>query len=338
MAVAQHMQTGAVGFRAAIVAGDGARAGRLLAESPHAVDEAEASFAAPTPLLLALRAGGGTRDSIALALLAAGASANLADAVGRPPLLVAAANSAPVAVLSALIANGACVGAADLDGATALHHLAAADAPDHVALLTRAGAPLESEAVRKGTAVAVAASMRASRALAALLAAGADASRSYGVSRLTPLHLVESMCPNEHAAAADCIRLLLAAGAGPNQRDTVAGMTALHRACVHQNVRAVAALLEAGGDLRIKDYEGRTPLALADLRIAAAPATRVWSVGALVVRNPAIGLTPSQADAGSGLMSRGELRRAVADAAGDAAWRRRSPLLVLWRVRHGVDP
>jgi ankyrin repeat protein len=54
------------------------------------------------------------------------------------------------------------------------------------------------------------------------------------------------------------LRALLKAGADVNSVDAF-GTTALHRAAMHAQVKAIKVLLAAGADPNVKDQSGRTP-------------------------------------------------------------------------------
>ncbi|XP_046379013.2 uncharacterized protein LOC124150879 isoform X2 [Haliotis rufescens] len=60
-------------------------------------------------------------------------------------------------------------------------------------------------------------------------------------------------CEDKYASA----QLLLKFGANPNERSNC-GMTPLHMACYSGNTGLLVKLIEAGGDLRLHDYDGRS--------------------------------------------------------------------------------
>ncbi len=155
-----------------------------------------------------------------------------------------AARDGAVAVVRALVADGADVNAARGDGMTALHfaaergHAAVAraliDADAAVDAGTRIGryAPLHL-AARRGHGPVV----------ALLLEAGADPNAATTNSGVTALHLAAAAVDARPAVAA-----LLDHGADPNAREGSAGQTPLMFAAAANRPAAAAALLEAGAD------------------------------------------------------------------------------------------
>ena len=57
---------------------------------------------------------------------------------------------------------------------------------------------------------------------------------------------------------------LLKSGARINAADQVSGQTALHAAVLYRNYVGIETLLKSGADPRIKDFDGKTPIELAD--------------------------------------------------------------------------
>jgi ankyrin repeat protein len=89
-----------------------------------------------------------------------------------------------------------------------------------------------------------------------LHAGGADVDAKDG-SKINPLHLAAA---KEHAAIA---RMLLKAGADPNQQGFRHNETALHVAAVHGSERVAEILLSHGADPQVVNLHGQTPADLA---------------------------------------------------------------------------
>jgi hypothetical protein len=156
------------------------------------------------------------------ALLASGADPAHAGAEGTTPLHAAAlADRADAA--AALLEAGAPVDAVDRDGRTPLSHAASAAMVD---ALVGAGADVDHAAADGTTATMQAAARGDAGALRALLDAGADVDAPDGLGATALHHAV--LAP----AAAQCVAMLLAAGAGAEE-ETHAGETPVARAVRH---------------------------------------------------------------------------------------------------------
>ena len=104
-----------------------------------------------------------------------------------------------------------------------------------------------------------------------LLDHGAEPNSGTAPSGETPLHYATSR--GQKPGSTECVKLLLAAGANPNQKANVGipttaymrdirvrGETPLHRAAIHGDEEMIQALLDHGGDPSIKDAHGESPL------------------------------------------------------------------------------
>lgn len=197
-----------------------------------------------------------------------GADAGLADATGRTPLHAAAGalRSDNVAYLLAL----SDVFAADTSGRTALFSAvsAAAQAPGHaagiptVAALLEAGADVNAADLDGFTVLMACAyySGGAAALCAELIRAGA---RIEATDRndWDALHWAANQ---PHPKQAELIRVLAEAGCRADRAAPVDGSTALHQAVFFEcPLGTIQALIAAGGNVRLADYDGRTPAAWA---------------------------------------------------------------------------
>lgn len=105
------------------------------------------------------------------------------------------------------------------------------------------------------TALSCAAGKGAATCVKLLLDAGADPNEADGVALESA-----AVCGD-----AQCVELLLKAGADVNHQDSVHGETALHCACEYGNASCVKVLMEAGADPSIQAKGEITPLDVAKL-------------------------------------------------------------------------
>jgi ankyrin repeat protein len=163
---------------------------------------------------------------LAASVLAAASGPSLTDAV----------KSGDREAVRALVKQPAQVNAAEPDGTTALHWAVRANDLDTVKLLLAAGAN-PNAANRYGvTPLSLAAQNSNPGIAAALLQAGADAQG--------PLVLMNAA----HAGNPEVMKLLIAHGAGSNQREPARGETALMWAAAENHPEAVQILLQHGAD------------------------------------------------------------------------------------------
>lgn len=193
-----------------------------------------------------------------------------------------------------LIALGADVGAADLDGFTPLHWAVAVDQPGTAEILLDAGAPVDQREGTLGHTPLMAAALLGYADIAALLLdRGAALDAEDDALRSTPIHFAAAArgIPGTETtaellvrgAAVDAVRadgrtplmlaaqatnpatvdLLLGEGADPNHRDE-RGTTALMIAAAQGDIASLDRLLRAGADPAAANVDGVTALAVAD--------------------------------------------------------------------------
>lgn len=176
--------------------------------------------------------------------------AGLAFAASPSPL-ANAAEQRDKAAISGLLAAGADVNAAQVDGSTALHWAAYHDDAGTVELLLKAGAN-PNAANRYGVPPLAQACTNGSAAIVnALLAAGADANAT--------LKGGESMLMlAARSGNVEVVKALLARDARPEVRERL-GQTALMWAAAEGHTAVVRALIEAGADLKATLDSGFQP-------------------------------------------------------------------------------
>lgn len=74
------------------------------------------------------------------------------------------------------------------------------------------------------------------------------------------LSVLRTCCSRSHPGVADCIRILVEAGAPVDERYAPDQQTALHQSATVGNPQATRALIEAGASINAEDRLGRTPL------------------------------------------------------------------------------
>lgn len=169
-----------------------------------------------------------------------------------------------LAKIKALIASGANLDARDARGRTPLHVATHARQREAVKLLAKAGANLDALEDDRYDAVTIASVADDPTTLALLLSLGANAgqvtSRYDGTALIAAAHLGHD----------EVVRKLIAAGA-PLDHVNNLHWTAVIEAIVlgdggprHQ--RTLAALIDAGANLKLTDRQGNTPLQLASAR------------------------------------------------------------------------
>jgi len=187
------------------------------------LDAGASSQATTDELLTALHeAASAGSTSSATALLRAGADVNARSGAGETPLLLAL-KAGHVEVAGALLDTGADPRPADVEGATPLM-IAVLSAPEMVD---------------------------------PLLTAGSEAAATDRVGRSALHYAVDSPTP----ARVSVVESLARGGSELDAR-TDAGSTALHLALRGGHGEAAAALIRAGADVRLRDADGRRPLAL----------------------------------------------------------------------------
>ena len=187
------------------------------------------------------------------ALIARGIALNTTHA-GMTPLLAATRDSwhgRPEAVMT-LLANGADPRAVDSEGNTPLHHAARSSDPGVAALLRDAAAELDVANGDGFTPLGVACAVGNWRLARFLLERGAKAE----VDGTVPALLGAAGGDEDDAAG---VQLLLKHKAKADTRDGER-RGALHVAAAGGHAGIVAALLDAGADVRARDVHGMTPL------------------------------------------------------------------------------
>ena len=302
------------------------------------------------------------------ALLAAGADWSLRCHRGKPPLHVAA-EKGQVDFARVLLEHGADANATAGDGSTPLHHAARCDKPDMVSLLCLYGAEADKHA-RATTPLRVAARLGCNAAARALLARGADATLRIGWNSFSPFdravrygHVDVLVTFIEHGVDVNsagndpfgytilhraamygqtaAMGVLLGAGADTGAKHLATGMTPLSVATSESDVSAVNMLLKHGSPVNAPTTTGLTPLHIAALKAGRIGAPEIVDLllrhGADEKANIKDGRTPAdlvrtsvgQEDSVAEGVER--VRKLLANAPADRAWRRRG-FLVLCRA------
>ncbi|MBX3404786.1 MAG: ankyrin repeat domain-containing protein [Phycisphaeraceae bacterium] len=204
---------------------------------------APASRAGMTALMVACFEGS---EGCVAALLDAGARTDARAADGRTALIFAAGWGGAGCV-ERLLAKGAAPDARAADGMTALMFAAARGDVESVRALLSAGARVDERNKWRQTALMAAARNGSIEKVGALLEAGAsvDLADQFGDTAL-------SIAASSTYADDAVVRTLLRAGAMPDQADND-GVTALMKAAEAGDEAKVAALLDAGASVTLKD-------------------------------------------------------------------------------------
>jgi ankyrin repeat protein len=224
-----------------------------------------------TPLLVAAACG---HEAAALLLVERGADVNARDSFGGATALVEAAKTGQVKLVAALLRRGAKPNARDrFDNMGAL---AAAAHKGHVGIVRRllaAGAPSEAraliEACRYGR-YAVAGLLlnaghsprRAWKGTTPLAAAASGGNvrlsqRILELGHYDARAVTDALGNAAHHGETRAVRFLCTRGAHIDERDRI-GWTALMNAAWQGHLATTRALLRAGADPRVQDFEGNT--------------------------------------------------------------------------------
>lgn len=203
----------------------------------------------------------------ALSLAAVPASAQVAPTATEAEAytgLFRAAQRGDLPALRQALAQGAPVNARDMHGRTPLHVAAFARQPEAIRALAAAGADLGAMDADRYDAVTIAAVADDLPTLSLLLDLGASArlvtSRYDGTALIAAAHLGHDTV----------VQRLIRAGAPLDHVNNLHWTAAIEAVVLgdggprHQ--RTLAALIDAGADLRLGDRQGRTPLDLARAR------------------------------------------------------------------------
>ena len=196
-----------------------------------------------------------TRNDLAMAdlLLRAGANAKASNEVGAPPLYAAAAHPDP-AMAEKLLAAGADPNAALMSGETPLMEASRRGNLATVrVLLAKNANPNARESNGGQNALMWAVSQRQSAVVEELVKHGADV-QAGSKSGFTPLMFAAQQGDDDSA------RILLRAGARPNDAQPKTGLTPLMIASAMANAKAVDVLLDNGADPNLADASGYTSL------------------------------------------------------------------------------
>jgi ankyrin repeat protein len=196
-----------------------------------------------------------TRNDLAMAdlLLRAGANAKTANEFGATPLYAAAAHPDP-AMAEKLLAAGADPNAPLMSGETPLMEASRRGNLATVrVLLSKNANPNARESNGGQNALMWAVSQRQSAVVEELITHGADV-QAGSKSGFTPLMFAAQQ------GDADSARILLRAGAKPNDAQPKTGLTPLMIASAMANTKAVDVLLDNGADPNLADANGYTSL------------------------------------------------------------------------------
>jgi ankyrin repeat protein len=196
-----------------------------------------------------------TRNDLAMAdlLLRAGANAKTANEFGATPLYAAAAHPDP-AMAEKLLAAGADPNAPLMSGETPLMEASRRGNLATVrVLLSKNANPNARESNGGQNALMWAVSQRQSAVVEELITHGADV-QAGSKSGFTPLMFAAQQ------GDADSARILLRAGAKPNDTQPKTGLTPLMIASAMANTKAVDVLLDNGADPNLADANGYTSL------------------------------------------------------------------------------
>ncbi|CAM9383430.1 unnamed protein product [Pylaiella littoralis] len=312
------------------------------------------------------------RAAAALALLTAGADGTLRCRQHGMSALDWAVSMGRVDIARVVIEHGADVNAARADGRRPLYHAVYADNKEMVSLLCLEGAAVDALDDLGWTALHWAVRQGHAAATRALFAAGADVSRRCSGSGMSALdlaarggHVDIARVVIEHGAAVDAagdlglaplhiasksnkggvIDLLVEAGATVGAKTKPSGDTPLHLAALMSSFEAVLVLLKHGASVSTWNNRGEAPLHAAARKAGTIGTAEVVDV--LLKRGADEKLTNSNGETAGDVVgiaveeenSSAEdverVRRLLANAPVDRAWRRRG-FLVMCRAHFPV--
>ncbi|MDE2904483.1 MAG: ankyrin repeat domain-containing protein [Acidobacteriota bacterium] len=270
-----------------------------------------------------MRIGWAALAGVVVAVSGSGLPGTAHAAADGPPI-VAAAEAGDAGAVRDLLAAGADVDAASVDGATALHWAVHRDLPALVRLLVDAGADASASNRYGVQPIALAATNGSAVVLEQLLGAGADPNASMPGGET-------ALMTAARAGPPDAVRVLLRAGADPNARDDVGGQTAVMWAAARNNAPAVHALAELGADLHVRTTGPPSPPSRSYFR---SPEPTSFTALLFAVRAGAVDAVRALLDAGADVddtLSDGQ--SALVVAAANAHWE-----LADYLLDRGADP
>ena len=270
-----------------------------------------------------MRIGWVVPAGVVAAALSGGLRGTVHAAADDPPL-VAAAEAGDTGAVRNLLASGADVDAASVDGATALHWAVHRDLPALVRLLVDSGADVSATNRYGVQPIALAATNGSAVVLRQLLDAGADPNASMPGGET-------ALMTAARAGPPDAVRALLRAGADPDAREDFGGQTAVMWAAERNNAPAVHALAELGGDLHVRTTGPSSPPSRSYFR---SPEPTSFTALLFAVRAGALDATRALLDAGADIddtLSDGQ--SALVVAAANAHWE-----LADYLLDRGADP
>ena len=270
-----------------------------------------------------MRIGWVVPAGVVAAALSGGLPGTVHAAADDPPL-VAAAEAGDTGAVRNLLAAGADVDAASVDGATALHWAVHRDLPALVRLLVDSGADVSATNRYGVQPIALAATNGSAVVLRQLLDAGADPNASMPGGET-------ALMTAARAGPPDAVRALLRAGADPDAREDFGGQTAVMWAAERNNAPAVHALAELGGDLHVRTTGPSSPPSRSYFR---SPEPTSFTALLFAVRAGALDATRALLDAGADIddtLSDGQ--SALVVAAANAHWE-----LADYLLDRGADP
>ncbi len=189
----------------------------------------------------------------------------------KEQLLLEATRNGDIQSIQNLIGDGADVNCLVDGGFRVVAHPGAGDRVAVVRCLLQHGADPHLPAYDQASALDLWSYEGDASVVQVLLEHPADPNLGCAPSGETPLHYATSM--GHKPGRAECVKLLLTAGADPNRaanvgiptlaymRDIcVRGETPLHRAAIHGDEQMIQHLLDHGADPSIKDAHGESPL------------------------------------------------------------------------------
>jgi ankyrin repeat protein len=236
-----------------------------------------------TPLIFAAMTPPNGNPVIASILLDNGAAVDLADSLGRTPLIHAASRGHSD-IATVLLDRGALIDVGDDEGQTSLIHASISGHTETITLLLRRGAAIDLANDEGATPLIHAVVNEQVEVAVLLLEEGADVDLTDEEGWSPLIHAVTFEDPTIPA-------LLLDHRAVLDHQDEF-GCTPLMHASMLGHVEVVALLLQRGASIDLADKKGLTPLLYAVTRNRAAVVTFLLDHGASVELADVMGFTP----------------------------------------------